>query len=111
MQAQTSREGSVIVIKPVGPMIAAELEELDRQLQDVFSGWTPRIVVNMNEVAFLDSASLELLCRYRNLVNERGLSLKLCSVNEMTRQILELTRLISRFDIYPDIVAAVRSYL
>ncbi|MBN2211283.1 MAG: STAS domain-containing protein [Sedimentisphaerales bacterium] len=111
MPAQINREGSVIVVKPVGPMIAAELEELDRQLQDIFSGWTPRIVVNLSEVPFIDSAGLELLCRCRNLLGERGLSMKLCLVNEMTRQILELTRLTQRFDIYPDVIAAVRSFL
>ncbi len=111
MQAQTSREGSVVVIKPIGPLIAAELDDLDRQLKDIFSGWTTRMVMNMSEVPFLDSAGLELLCRCRNLLNERGLTMKLCSVNEMTRQILELTRLAQRYDIYPDVVAAVRSFL
>lgn len=111
MEATISHEGSVMVIKPAGPLIAAELDDLQNQLQQLVNAWAKRLVVNLSEVPFVDSAGLELLCRTQRQMKDRGLNLKLCGVNEMTQKILYLTRLSRRFEAYSDVATAVRSYL
>ncbi len=111
MQVTLSNEGAVTVVKPMGPMIAGELEELDSQLGSLSRNWTKRIVVNMSEVSFVDSAGLELITRYNREFNERGLKLKLNSLNDLTEKIFDITRLSGCFEIFPDTAGALRSFL
>lgn len=111
MRVAINREGAVTILRPTGPVIAGELEEMDQQLLQLFNRWTKRLVVNMSEVAFMDSAGLELLVRHHRQYNSHGLILKLCSLSETAQKTLFLTRLLRRFDTYPDTTTAIRSFL
>ena len=111
MQVVTSREGAVTVLKPLGPIIIGELDELDSQLQELARKWTKRIVINMSVATFIDSAGLELLDRHYQRLSENGLEIKLSNVNEISLKILELTRISNDFEIYCDTAAAARSFL
>ncbi len=111
MRVVTSQEGAVTVIKPLGPMVSGELDDIDKNLFKYFNNWTKRIVINMSEVVFIDSAGLELLVHHHRQFNSHGLELKICSLNEMMQKILSLTRLSRRFESYPDSATAIRSFL
>ncbi len=111
MEVIASQEGSVTVLKPMGPLIAAELNPLEQQLLLAGRNWITRIVVNLKDSAFIDSAGLELLLRCHRQFRDHGIHLKLCGLNEMNQKIFELTRLSQRFEIYADSAAAVRSFL
>ncbi len=111
MQAITSREGSVTILKPLGPLVASELDDLDQAFQELVQKWTRRVVINMSNATFLDSAALELLCRYQEQMSEHGLKMKLCNLSDISDQIFDLTRLARRFEIYPDTNKAIRSFL
>lgn len=111
MQLTENKEGAVIVLEPLGPIIAGELEELDDRLAQLSRTWTKRIVLNFHDVPFIDSAGLEMLTRCRRELDNRGLNLKLSGLNETVSLILDLTRLSGRFETFPDTAAAVRSFL
>lgn len=111
MQVTMTKEGSADLVRPFGPIIANELDDLERELSKLEKAWAPRVVIDMNEAPFLDSAGLDLLCQFHRRMAERGLQLKLCGLTEMTTKILELTRIIRRFQVFPDTNTAVRSFL
>ena len=111
MQVILGKEGAVTIVKPMGAITASEMEELDTRFNALSRDWTKRVVLNMSEVAFIDSAGLEFLVRRNREFSERGLKLKLCGLSEITEKIMSLTRLVSRFEIYPDISSAVRSFI
>ena len=111
MQVDLTHEGAVTVLKPVGPIVAVELEELEVQLQKLFSDWTKRVVLNLSEVNFLDSKALELLNRYRDAFGDRGLRIILSGPNNITQKAMELTGVSRKFEILPDVVSAVRSFM
>ena len=111
MQVIVSQEGAVSVIKPIGPVIVGELEELESNLLKLTQNWTKRVVINMNDVTFIDSAGLELLLRYQMQLNSHGLTVKLCSLNEMTQKIFDLTQSVRNFETFSDTSTAVRSFL
>jgi len=111
MQVITNREGSVTIIKPQGPMVLGELEELEEVLREMEQKWVKRIVLNMANTTFVDSAGLELLNRFRSQYGEHGLSLKMSNLNDICRKIFELTRLAGKFEMYCDTATAVKSYL
>jgi anti-anti-sigma factor len=111
MEVTVGTEGAVTVVKPLGPIIAGELEELTGKFSQLNRNWTKRLVVDMSEVTYIDSAGLELILSSRREMSERGLKLKLSGLNDMTRKIFDLTGLTNRFEIYPDTTVAVGSYL
>ncbi len=111
MEVTISQEGAVTALKPCGPVIAGELDELDRMLRSLSLRWVKRIILNMSEVPLIDSAGLELLQQYRGQMAEHGLKMKICGLTEMTQKIFDITKLSSRFEIFPDIASAVRSFL
>ena len=99
------------LIKPFGPAIASELDELENALSRAVADWTRRIVIDMSEVPFLDSAGLELLSGYQSQLAGHGLQLKLSGLTDMVRTILDLTRISDRFQAFEDTSTAVRSFL
>lgn len=111
MRVAINQEGAVTVVRPVGPMVAGELDEMDQQMLTLFNHWTKRLIINMTDVPFMDSAGLELLVRNHRQFDSHGLVMKLCSLKATTQQILSLTRLLRRFDTYPDATTAIRSFL
>jgi len=52
-----------------------------------------------------------LLCRIQQQLNEHGLQLKLCGLNEITQKIFDLTGLSRRFEILPETASSLRSFL
>ena len=111
MKVITNTEGAVTILKPLGPLLAGELDELDQSLNALARDWTRRIVINMAESGCIDSAGLELVSRYHQRFGEHGLRLKLCGLNELGRKIFNLTGLSRRLEIYTDTAAAVRSFV
>ena len=111
MQVAVSTEGAVTIVKPMGPIITGEMEELDHELAQISRNWTKRLVIDMSEVTYVDSAGLEMLCYYRRELAEKGLKLKLSNFTDMTQEIFDLTRLTKRYEIFADKTAAVRSFL
>jgi anti-sigma B factor antagonist len=111
MDVHVSKEGAVTVIKPLGPIIAGELNELENMLRQMDKNWNQRIVMDLTDVLLIDSAGLELLMRHHRLMAERSLKFKLCGLNEITQKIFDLTQLSRYFEIYPDTLPAIRSFL
>jgi len=94
-----------------GPLVAGELDSLTAELDRLVQNWAARVVIDMSDCPFADSAGLEQLCHYHRKFTQRGLELKLSGLTEMTGKILELTRVSRRFQIFTDISTAVRSFL
>jgi len=70
MQVTANKEGAVTVLKPTGAITAGELNELEQQLDNSYRNWTKRIVVNLSEVAYIDSAGLEMLLKFQRQLEE-----------------------------------------
>jgi anti-anti-sigma factor len=68
------------------------------------------IVLDMNNVAFIDSAGLEALLALRDRCHENARSLKLAALDENCSKILDMTRLAREFDTYEELAEAVKSF-
>ena len=86
--------------------LAAFNQEVDRQLQekDVID-----LVLNMENVPFIDSNAMEYLLDLQDRLAERMGQVKLLRCDENVRKILEITRLESSFEIFKDIHEAVKT--
>ena len=79
-------------------------------LQPLLERGYKRIVLNLAEVSYLDSAGTgELIHAYRRAQDCQG-EIKLAHLGEMIQDMLQITKLYTVFDVYEDEVEAVAAF-
>lgn len=111
MNIQEQTQGAVTVLKPDGPLVDRPAEEFKLRLMEALNATMGRFVVDMSAVPYVDSRGLESLLDVTEQLGEGGQALKLCGVSKTVREVLELTELVSLFEHFEDVNAAVRSFL
>lgn len=69
-----------------------------------------KIVLNFAEVVYVDSSGLGELAHALTTVRASGGQLKLCSLPSMTRDLIQITRLCTVFEVFPDDESAINSF-
>ncbi len=69
-----------------------------------------KILLNLGEVDYIDSAGLGELVAAYTTVRKAGGELKLLQPNERVRDLIQITRLFTVFDVQPNEPAAIRSF-
>ena len=87
-------------------VIQAFQQAVDRQLQDA---QVRDIVLNLEQVPFIDSAGLECLLDLQEKLAERLGQVKLAKLDENVARILTLTRLEANFERFDDLAKAVKT--
>ena len=83
---------------------------LRNAVQDALNGGARHIVLNLREVSTIDSSGVgELVSSYTTVVN-RGGKLRLAGLPSKVTDILQITQLITVFEVYDDEDAAVASF-
>jgi len=111
MDIEEQSQGAVLVLKPKGPLVTDDAEEFKNRLGEVFTNSLGRFVVDAAEVPYIDSRGLEVLVESAGDMSQSGQTLKLCSVGETLREVLDMTGLDSLFEFYEDVNAGSRSFL
>lgn len=111
MKIHEQRHGAVTILRPEGPLVDQDVVPFRQQLNNVRRSSLGRVVVDMGTIPFVDSKGLETLVEVTREMAESGQALRLCSVNETIREVLELTDLSAMFEHYADVNSAVRSFL
>jgi anti-sigma B factor antagonist len=73
-------------------------------------GWNTRIVLDLGNVGFVDSAGLGALIAARTSSANRGAGMKLANLTKKMRDALTITKLVTVFDVYPSVDAAINSF-
>jgi len=104
-------KGAVRVIKPRGPLVAADADQFKKRAAEMSTASLGRLVVDASAIAYLDSRGLEVIADLSEELMQSGMSLKMCGTNETVREVLDLTELASHVEHYADVTSAVRSFL
>ena len=73
-------------------------------------GWNTRIVLDLGNLGFVDSAGLGALIAARTASHARGAGIKLASLTKKMRDALAITKLVTVFDVYDNVEAALKSF-
>jgi anti-sigma B factor antagonist len=73
-------------------------------------GWDTRIVLDLGKLGFVDSAGLGALIAARTSSRNRGAEMKLANLTKKLRDALTITKLVTVFDVYDSVDAAVKSF-
>ena len=109
MKIDRFQHGSVLVLVPHGPVTEEEIEPLQDALDDAAD--SPRLVLSLRDVQYLDSKGLEALLDTSRRFDQQGKRLRLAEIEDCCREMLYLTDHLDSFEIHPTIDDAVRSLL
>jgi anti-sigma B factor antagonist len=93
-------EGQAIVLELVGEIDMQCSMELRSKFMELFQDKPAVLVVNMTKVEFMDSSGLATLVEALKWCRRNGSQLKLVGLAQRVRNILEISRLESVFQIY-----------
>jgi anti-sigma B factor antagonist len=81
---------AVVTIK--GPLrLSEDLKEVNIALQQLIAGGVTRMVLDLTQCSYVDSAGLGTLIHTYGLLTERHGSLRLCGVNDRVEGIIAMT--------------------
>jgi anti-anti-sigma factor len=79
-------------------------------IDNLLASGATRIVVNLEQVNYVDSAGLGALIEMHRKTKAKGGGLKLCQLRPKLREALEMARLLPLFETAPSETAAVASF-
>ena len=99
--------GDVLIVQCHGRIVAGnEVYALHAYVGDSFAKYV-EIVVQLDDVPFIDSSGLGALVRLMQTARSKGGDLKLSGVPPDIRQVLKMTNLISQFELYDSVEEAI----
>jgi anti-sigma B factor antagonist len=101
----------VSVIDVAGRITLGEGSSALREtLRDMVAKNQIKILLNLADVTYIDSSGIgELVSGYTTVTNTGG-SLKLLNLNKRVKDLLQITKLYTVFEVHEDEAAAIRSY-
>lgn len=106
MSYHTLIDSQASVYSPAGRFDAHGIGAAQEWLQAQYQAGVQFIIVDLQEVHFIDSAALATLVSGLKSCRSAGGDLVLCSLQQPVAIIFELTKLDRVFEIYPDVTDA-----
>jgi anti-sigma B factor antagonist len=103
--------GDVTVIDVAGRITLGEGSSVLRDaMRDLVSKGQKKILLNLGEVSYIDSSGIgELVSGFTTVTNSGG-ALKLLNLNKRVKDLLQITKLYTVFDVHEDEAGAIRSF-
>jgi anti-sigma B factor antagonist len=91
-------------------VLGEESNSLREKLKSLIAAGKRKIVLNMANVRYIDSAGLGALVAGHVSAKTQGASVRLCNLGQKFHEVLQVTRLMTVFDVYDTQAAAVSSF-
>jgi anti-sigma B factor antagonist len=108
----TNREvGGVFVVALEGRIVLGEESNaLREKLKSLAAEGKKQIVLNMNNIKYIDSTGLGTLVAAHCSAQAQGASLRMCQLGSKFQELLQITKLVTVFEVYDTEAAAVASF-
>ena len=103
--------GDVTVVDAAGRITLGEGASAFRDtIRDLAAKGNKKLLVNLSEVSYIDSSGIgEMVSSYTTVTNHGG-QLKLLGLNKRVKDLLQITKLYTVFEVFDDEASAVRSF-
>ena len=107
----TRQVGDVTAIDVSGRITLGEGSAALREaLRDLVSKGQKKVLLNLGDVSYIDSSGIgELVSGFTTVTNSGG-NLKLLNLNKRVKDLLQITKLYTVFEVHEDEAAAIRSF-
>lgn len=107
---ELSKQGVVDVIGGDEPLCADTIEDLLPLLDRCANGGPPRLVLDLRQAPFIDSAGLNWILDARDRCADLGGLLHLAGPNPLCTEILEITGVAGQLEVYDNVLQAAGSF-
>jgi anti-sigma B factor antagonist len=90
--------------------LGEESNSLRKKLKILVAAGKRKIVLNMANIEYIDSSGLGALVAAHVSAKTQGASVRLCNLGKKFHDVMQLTRLLTVFDVYDTQAAAVNSF-
>ena len=107
----TRKVGDVTVIDATGRITLGEGASTFRDtIRDLASKGDKKLLVNLGDVSYIDSSGIgEMVSGFTTVTNHGG-QLKLLGLSKRVKDLLQITKLYTVFEVFDDEASAVRSF-
>jgi anti-anti-sigma factor len=105
------KQGAVNVVTGNVPLTGEHAQALSLCLAECLVDGQPKAVLEMQSVPLIDSAGLELLLDMQDQFERRAGTLKLAAPSPLCRDILAVTGVANRFEMYREVKSAIGSFV
>jgi anti-sigma B factor antagonist len=91
-------------------VLGEESQALRVKLKSLIAEGKKKIVLNVDNIRYIDSAGLGILVAAHVSAKTQGASLKLSNLGSRFREVLQITKLLTVFDVYDTEEAAIASF-
>jgi anti-anti-sigma factor len=105
------KHGSVDVVASKTALTRDTVDKLQAALDACRGQGQPRAVLDLHKTPLVDSAALEQLLDAQEAFEQEGGALKLAGANALCSEILSITGVAGRFEIFGDVKSAVGSFV
>lgn len=104
-------DSGVTVLQLIGRVtLGEESNQLRTKLKDLLSQGKTRLVLDLAEISYIDSAGLGTLVAGFTSAQNQGANLKLANLTKRFHEQLNITKLVTVFDVYNSVQEAVKSF-
>jgi anti-sigma B factor antagonist len=111
VKLNTRQVGDVSVVDVAGRITLGEGSSALRDLmREMVGKGQKNILLNLGDVSYIDSSGIgELVSGFTTVANSGG-KLKLLNLNKRVKDLLQITKLYTVFDVHEDEASAIRSF-
>lgn len=91
-------------------VLGEESNSLREKIKSLIAEGKKKIVLNMANIKYIDSAGLGTLVAAHLSAKTQGASVRLCHLGNKFHEVLQMTKLLTIFDVYDTEAAAVSSF-
>jgi anti-sigma B factor antagonist len=91
-------------------VLGEESNALREKLKSLAANGATKIVLNMAEIDYIDSSGLGTLVAAHLSAQNAGASVRLCNLGKKFHEVMQVTKLLTVFDVYETEAAAVSSF-
>ncbi|HID56527.1 TPA: anti-sigma factor antagonist [Candidatus Poribacteria bacterium] len=110
MEMKTSFKGEIPVLSISGRIIGESASAMKREMDKLIKQSKGRLILDLSEVPLLDSSALGAIVATLTSVKKMGGNLVLFNPQKAVQKVLEITRLVSIFEIYDELEVAAASF-
>ena len=105
------KQGSATVLTVESPLVGDVTGDLRDKLNGCLEAGELSLILDFQQVAYVDSLALEMLLDCSRLARRKGGALKIAQVTSTCQDIFTATRLERVLELYPDLANALQSFL
>jgi anti-sigma B factor antagonist len=111
LQIVEKESGAVTILALSGRItLGEESNQLRSHIKEMLAGGAKRLVLDLGDVSYIDSAGLGTLVAGFTSSQSQGATMKLANLTKRFREQLNITKLVTVFDVYDSVEAAVKSF-